>query len=203
MSKTNKQNVSTITKMPDCFLRLKGWFNAFRGETVVDANIDRYYDRLYAIEHEEVSCTEAGLYSARTNAANCISLINSSTADIAASPPILAEENDTAVRTNQKNRSEKNRAMSSIASSTTTIVEANELIISESVRLQERIEKTRDLAEEKISTYISGVRSNKRLREYVMKTREAHNPVEFYEEKHRILDEAIKAIAYRIVKEAE
>lgn len=202
MSKSNKK-VRTITKMPDCFLRLKGWFNAFRGETVVDANIDRYYNRLYAIEHEEVTCTEAKLYSTRSNAANCIAVICSSTADIAASPPMLEEATDTDVRENQKNRGEKNRAVSSVALSTATIVKANELIISESVHLEERIEKTRDLAEEKISTYISSVRSNKRLIEYAVKTRKAHNPIEFYEEKHRILDEAIKAIAYKIVKEAE
>lgn len=200
---SKKQKVSTITRMPDCFLRLKGWMNAFRGEAVVDANIDRYYNRLNAIEHEEVNCSEAGLAGTRTNAANCISVITSRTADIAASPPFLEEKQDADVRSNQKNRSEKNRAYSSIATATPAIVEANELIISESVRLQERIQKTRDLAEAKISTYIAGVRSNRRQKEYGPKQREAHNAIELYEEKHRILDEAIMNFAYKIVQEAK
>ena len=201
MNKT-MQKIKPITRMPDFLLKLKGRANAFRGEAVVDANIDRFYDRLYAIEHEEAVNTENTLYEVRKNAAGCISEIRTDKADIEATPAVLEEKKDADVRANLRNKSAKNRASSSILSSTSEIVAANELIISESVRLQQRIGKTRDLAEAKIHAYITGVRSGRKLKGYEMKSRNPNNhAVELYEEKHRELDEAIKAVSYKILKE--
>lgn len=191
MRKTKKEKASTITKMPDCLLWVKGWLDAFHGERVVDANIDKYRSLLCAIEHEEVNGTEAELYNVRTNAANCISIINK---DITVH--ISEEASDAEVRANQRNRDEKNRAKNAI-------LEANELIISESVRLQERIARTRDRATEKINAYVAGVRSNQRLKEYEIKKRESHSAIELYEEKHRFLNNAIMTLAYDIGKEGK
>ncbi len=88
MNNTNEK-VKSITRTPDFLLHLKGRLDAYGGEAVIDANIDKYYDRLYAIEHEEVVRTEAGLYEVRKNAANYISTIGKCKEELASAPSDL------------------------------------------------------------------------------------------------------------------
>ena len=160
MNNTN-QKVKTVTRIPDFLLRLKGKIDAFCGETVVDANVARYYDRLYAIEHEEAAYTEFKLRKVRMKAANCISAINAGKADIASLPSAVEEKHDSDVRANLRNRNAASRIASSISVSRNEIIEAQELIISAKVILEQRIGTIRDLAEAKIHAYVTGVRSNK------------------------------------------
>ncbi len=203
MNNTNEK-VKSITRTPDFLLHLKGRLDAYGGKTVIDANIDKYYDRLYAIEHEEVVRTEAGLYEVRKKAVGYISGIRKSQETLASAPSDLEEKTDSDVRANQRNKNAKNLAFSSILSSTGELVAANEQIISEGVRLQERIGEARDLAEAKIHVYVMGVRSSRKLKEYEVKNKGSNNhAVELYQEKHRALDEAIQAAAYKNLKEAQ
>ena len=201
MNNTN-QKVKTVTRIPDFLLRLKGKIDAFCGETVVDANVARYYDRLYAIEHEEAAYTEFKLRKVRMKAANCISAINAGKADIASLPSAVEEKHDSDVRANLRNRNAASRIASSISVSRNEIIEAQELIISGKVILEQRIGTIRDLAEAKIRAYVTGVRSNKKLRGYEIKGGSVNNhAMEAYEQGHCELDEAIQCAAYEIIKE--
>lgn len=195
MISTKKNKAKQVTILPGSVLKWKGRIDSRHGENACNAYIERLRRKLEQLEAQEVTDTEIALKGVRKEAAVNLAEATKKREQMEKFSDPAQGTSVESIRESRKKTDEKNNLSSDLSLLIEKLAETNETIIHENIMLIERLHTQRSKADEKIYSYISGIRSGK-LKSYEMlfyehsgKTKNA------YDEKHLTLDQKINAIA--------
>lgn len=189
----NGKGLKSVTRMPNCLLKLKGKLDSKRGSTVADAYIDKLKRKCEAIENVEAITAEGLLSDDRKRSSAAIYNISEKQKFLDNKPEIKENTSAKAIRENRRTAGQISSAKSSIESGYATLFNVYQNIVNIDTVLDERITKNRKKALEKVNVYISGVRSGK-LKDYNADFEFLNDAYEIYKQKHSEDDERIRAI---------
>lgn len=193
------KRTKSVTRMPGWILKIKGKFDSRKGKGVCDTYIFRLNKKLTVLESREAILAEKWLFESRRKAA----LVLTGFAEQKKISEKISDGLETGsvedIRANRKNTEKRNFAKAGLKNSMENLTIINEQIISVNMILDERINKMRNKAEEKIHAYISGVRSGK-LENYEHNAENRDDTArEIYKANHEDLDNRIrKVVAFKM-----
>lgn len=200
-SAKRSKRIKNVTRVPDWALRMKGKNDSRKGKGVCDEFIRQLNKKLIAMESNEVIDAETTLFEPRKEAAVIL-------ASLAEQKKVLTETSDNqktgnaqSIRENRRDAKRRGAAKDSLKDALERLIVINERIINTDTVLDERINKMRSKAAEKIHVYVVGIRSGE-LNEYEWDmTCMDDSAREIYKAKHKELDERIRAAIALKMKE--
>lgn len=187
------KGLRSVTRIPNCLLKLKGKLDSKRGSTVADAYIDKLKRKCEAIENVEAIAAEGILSDDRKRSSAAIYNISEKQKFLDNKPEMNENTSAKAIRKNRRTAGQISSAQSSIEAGYTTLFNVYQNIVNIDTVLDERITKNRKKTLEKVNVYISGVRSGK-LKDYNADFEFLNDAYEIYKQKHSEDDEKIRAI---------
>lgn len=194
--------VKQVTRMPGVFLKIKGKLDSRKGAGVCDETIHRWERKLVALESKEAIQAENWLFEGRKEASVIlVRLPELEKVQMEISDNISSGTAES-IRLQRKDTARKMAAVAEIHDILQKLTAIYEMIINTDLILDERINKMRRGVEEKIHTYISGIRAGK-LKDYQYESKgEDDTAREIYHNRHKELDTRI-AKAIKIYREEE
>lgn len=199
---SDSKKTESVTKMPGMFLTLKGRIDSRYGRGVCDAYISKLRNRLAAIESKEVVCAENELFSLRKKAAAILASFPEKAKKLKEIPERTRGMSIEEIRMDRKNAEKKEALETDIHLAMESLTSINETIINTESILEERIHRARNLADAKMQSYISGIRSGKQ-KDYCMMNPADDRAKEAYYQKHQMLDEKIREMVQSVYEERE
>lgn len=196
---SDSKKIRSVTRMPGAFLRIKGRIDARCGQGVCDAYISKLRSRLAAVESREVACAENELFSLRKEAAAILTSLPEKMRKLRELEEVPERTDGMSIeeiRLGRKNAEKRDALEADIHLALESLTSINETITNTESILEERIHRARNLADAKIESYISGVRSG-RQSGYRMTSPADDRARESYRMKHEMLDGKIRTIVYR------
>ena len=201
---SNSKRIKSVTRLPGWILRVKGRLDSKKGKGVCDEYIHHLSRRLVAMESEEAICAENGLFEDRKKAAAILAGFSEKEELLDREPDSKQAGNDVeAIRAGRRDAEKKEAARSGLRNAIENLTVINQQIINTDIVLDERINKMRSKAAEKIHAYVVGIRCGE-LGEYTCDLSEPEDSArEIYTEKHRELDGKIRMVILGRGKEDE
>lgn len=185
--------VKRIILAPKWILRVKGWLDSFKGETVPNAFCMRVFKKLEKFQAADATQAENILSPDRKQEA-CILLKSSFMTVEAALPPATYEDSDRGVRECREDNAKRQYASEYVKSGVEYLAKTREHINSIELILVERSLRMHKAMLESLYAYCTGVRCGK-LKQYDLPSLEDRNEAyDRYREKHAKHDESV--IAY-------
>lgn len=185
--------VKRIILAPKWILRVKGWLDSFKGETVPNAYCMRCFKKLEKLQAADATHAENILTNDRTQEASI--LMKSSVIKVeSAHPPVQYEKSDRGVRECRGDNAKRQYDSDYVKSGVEYLAKSREHINSIELILVERSLRMRKSMLESLYAYCTGVRRGK-LKQYDLPSLEDRNEAyDRYREKHAKHDESV--IAY-------
>lgn len=196
---SDSKKIRSVTRMPGAFLRIKGRLDSRCGQGVCDAYISKLRSRLAAIESREVACAENELFGLRKEAAAILTSLPEKRGKLTELEEIPERTDGMSIeeiRLDRKNTEKRDALEADIHLALESLTSINETITNTESILDERIHRARNLADAKIGSYISGIRSG-RQNDYHTADLVDDRAKESYRMKHEMLDEKIRTIVYK------
>ncbi|MEY8428026.1 hypothetical protein AALA00_09990 [Lachnospiraceae bacterium 46-15] len=192
---SNSKRTKSVTRLPGWILRIKGKLDSKKGKGVCDEYIHHLSKRLVVMESAEVIRAENGLFEDRKKAAAVLAGFSEQKELLDREPDGRQKGSDVeAIRANRKDAERKEAARSGLRDGIENLTVINEQIINTDTVLDERINKMRSKAAEKIHAYVVGIRCGE-LREYTCDLSAPEDSArEIYIAKHRELNEKIRMV---------
>lgn len=179
------QDLQTVTGLPAVLLKWKGRRDARRGLTAVTAYVERLTELEASLECALARKAEETLGPVRETAAGCLLTLGQE-------EPVSPETGVRGIRAARRRADAKQQAAASL-------LVCRERIGQEELILKTSIIQTRQLAGEKLHSYVAGVR--RYLPSYELPGLFAgHNAFEMYAAQHRELDEAVRKAAAQLLE---
>lgn len=186
--------IESPTYMPSIILKAKGKFDAEKGVGISDSAIFKLYHKEAMIEASECLRCERHLFDTRQNAAKLLKALERDEMKLKMIPEDMSGCSPEVIRFNRRNSENKSSASASIADAINTISALNQKIVTTETILYERINKIRAKTNAKIHAYVEGAR--RALPDYNAPEKEFNdNATVLYQQRHYVLDQAIKARA--------
>ena len=196
------KNRNTVTGLPNALLRLKGRWDARRGESVVDAYVEKLRRRQAGIEHGIIEAAEKQLRPLRVAAARTLEAFARLQSKLAEQPAMSGGERDADVRRDRRLREERETARAQLEKTALALQELEQQLRSGDAALSQRIGQTRDRMREKLCVYLMGVRSG-RLPHYEAADAEDDHALQDYHAQHAALDRALTAAVIKAYEKKE
>lgn len=191
-----------VCRTPAFFLKLKGKLDSRKGEGVCDEFIRRLLKKEAFIETNECLDAEKILKETREQGASAIIRLSADKAVIGESASVTSGNTPQEKRIERANSARRVGAAGTAKAALDELTRINETIICVDTILEERIEKIRNHTQEKVHSYISGVRSGK-IPEYNGVDMDfSDKALDIYRTKHAELDGKICDIVSNSMKEA-
>lgn len=156
-----KKRRQAITRLPDWILRAKGWFYARKGAHACDAEIDRLRQRCFAVEH--TMCAELEESILQLHVDSSLLQLNATHKEDKPAPPV-GEPDAIQIRAAEAANARYEAARNCVANAKDGVVRINETLISAEHTFYQNIESLRAFAMAKIHAFVTGIRSNKRVK---------------------------------------
>lgn len=153
----NFKGIKRVNKQPNFILKLKGKWNAKRGQAIALRYIERLKTKCRALENDEVSTAELILSSYRKEGASILASMCNDKDILGCIPGNKDSTSAMDARINKRNANKRASTVATIKAAYDKLVQLNEVIININVHLVQRILKTRHICSEKINAYVIGV----------------------------------------------
>ena len=194
--------VRQVTRMPGVFLKMKGKLDSKKGAGVCDETIHRWERKLAALESKEAIQAENWLFEGRKEASVILVRLSELEKVQTEISDNIGSGTAESIRLQRKDTARKMAAVAEIHDILQKLTAIYEMIINTDLILDERINKMRRGVEEKIHTYISGIRAGE-LKDYQYESKgEDDTAREIYHNRHKELDTRI-AKAIKLYREEE
>lgn len=180
--------------MPTTLLKLKGKLDAKKTPSVADSYIKKICSNTDGLTNKEILRAEKILYPFREEAATIIASLSTATASLESAPDISNGSSAVDKRTDKRVSAIRNGYISSIRSGNSRISAINEMLVSISTALQERIDKTHKKSMAKIYAYQEGLHKGG-LSDYTPTIEYDDHAFAQYKENHIKLDEKIARLS--------
>lgn len=199
----NPKKVGNVIKAPGFILRIQGKLDSKKGKGVCDEYIRRVVRKLASMEGDEVIQAENALHDVRKEAAVILTEFSEKKETLSEIPENTGGKTVEEIRDNRRKSRRRKDATNSLKESMNKLTTINEQIINTNTVLDERINKLRNNAAEKLHAYIAGIRCGS-LTDYTFELPEADDDArQIYLAKHEMLDKKIRDIVNRRFGEEE
>ncbi len=200
--KKGNNSYPKVCRMPAWLLRFKGRWDSRKGEGVCDEFIRRLLKKEAFIETNECLDAEKILKDIREQGASVVIRLSADKAILGTNANVPLGDTPQDIRIGRENFAKRASAVSTAKAALDELTRINETIICVDTILEERIEKIRSHTEEKVHSYVSGVRSGK-IPEYSgVDMAFSDKALDIYRTKHAQLDGKICDIVSNSMKEA-
>ncbi|MDY4834868.1 MAG: hypothetical protein SO181_06990 [Frisingicoccus sp.] len=199
----NPKKVGKVIRTPGFILRIQGKMDSKKGKGVCDEYIQSVVRKLASMEGDEVIQAENALHDVRKEAAVILAEFSEKKEDLSEIPENTGGKTVEEIRNNRRKSTRRRDAANRLKEAMNKLTRINEQIINTNTVLDERINKLRNNAAEKLHAYISGIRCGN-LTEYTFELPETDDDArQIYLEKHERLDKKIRDIVDRRFGEEE
>ena len=199
----NPKKVGKVIRTPGFILRIQGKMDSKKGKGVCDEYIQSVVRKLASMEGDEVIQAENALHDVRKEAAVILAEFSEKKEDLSEIPENTGGKTVEEIRDNRRKSTRRKDAANRLKEAMNKLTTINEQIINTNTVLDERINKLRNNAAEKLHAYIAGIRCGS-LTDYTFELSENDDDArQIYLEKHEMLDKKIRDIVDRRFGEEE
>lgn len=199
----NPKKVGKVIRTPGFILRIQGKMDSKKGKGVCDEYIQSVVRKLASMEGDEVIQAENALHDVRKEAAVILAEFSEKKEALSEIPENTGEKTVEIIRDNRRKSTRRRDAVNRMKEAMNKLTTINEQIINTNTVLDERINKLRNNAAEKLHAYIAGIRCGS-LKDYTFELSDASDDArQIYLEKHEMLDKKIRDIVNRRFGEEE
>ena len=199
----NPKKVGKVIRTPGFILRIQGKMDAKKGKGVSDEYIQSVVRKLASMEGDEVIQAENALHDVRKEAAVILAEFSEKKEDLSEIPENTGGKTVEEIRDNRRKSTRRRDTVNRLKEAMNKLTMINEQIINTNTVLDERINKLRNNAAEKLHAYIAGIRCGS-LTDYTFELSENDDDArQIYLEKHEMLDKKIRDIVDRRFGEEE
>lgn len=199
----NPKKVGKVIRTPGFILRIQGKMDSKKGKGVCDEYIQSVVRKLASMEGDEVIQAENALHDVRKEAAVILAEFSEKKKDLSEIPENTGGKTVEEIRDNRRKSTRRRDAANRLKEAMNKLTTINEQIINTNTVLDERINKLRNNAAEKLHAYIAGIRCGS-LTDYTFELSETDDDArQIYLEKHEMLDKKIRDIVDRRFGEEE
>ncbi len=199
----NPKKVGKVIRTPGFILRIQGKMDSKKGKGVCDEYIQSVVRKLASMEGDEVIQAENALHDVRKEAAVILAEFSEKKEDLSEIPENTGGKTVEEIRDNRRKSTRRRDTVNRLKEAMNKLTMINEQIINTNTVLDERINKLRNNAAEKLHAYIAGIRCGS-LTDYTFELSENDDDArQIYLEKHEMLDKKIRDIVDRRFGEEE
>lgn len=199
----NPKKVGKVIRTPGFILRIQGKMDSKKGKGVCDEYIQSVVRKLASMEGDEVIQAENALHDVRKEAAVILAEFSEKKEALSEIPENTGGKTVEEIRDNRRKSTRRKDAANRLKEAMNKLTTINEQIINTNTVLDERINKLRNNAAEKLHAYIAGIRCGS-LTDYTFELSETDDDArQIYLEKHEMLDKKIREIVNRRFGEEE
>ena len=199
----NPKKVGKVIRTPGFILRIQGKMDSKKGKGVCDEYIQSVVRKLASMEGDEVIQAENALHDVRKEAAVILAEFSEKKEALSEISENTGGKTVEEIRDNRRKSTRRKDAANRLKEAMNKLTTINEQIINTNTVLDERINKLRNNAAEKLHAYIAGIRCGS-LTDYTFELSETDDDArQIYLEKHEMLDKKIREIVNRRFGEEE
>lgn len=190
----NAKRVKPVTCMPGWMLKMKGFLDSFKGESVCDKYLERLHKKLASQAGNEDIAAENDLFLLRKEASFLVLKFREQQKKMGAIPADKSGDSVEVIRENRRNGAAYRAARAEMQETVQQMTDIDETINHIETIRNIRIARMESLKEEKIAAYVSGVRCGKIKKYAPPESRYDDTARHLCREKHDALEQQMQLV---------